>query len=404
MKFTSFDFKYLSIIFIFNLLLKLPRLNVPAGAFFDEGVHFVPAARDYLQGVFETEPTHPMLGKLFISAGIHLFGDNAWGWRIPEVLIGSIGVIFIYLLAKSMFGGRLIPVLASIFLTFEFSWFVHSRVGVIEVYAATFSLAGAFFFWQFLKTDKKLTLIFTGIFFGLAIASKWSSLFLLLFVGLYYIFQKRESFSQSLYKVILISGSAVVVYLAAFIFYLQKHSLAELFQLQINMFTFHASEHPEIVADITGRRINKLNYYYSPLTWLFNTFQIYAGSTDGVYSRIITHLYNPALFWGSITAIVLSIKRLNKNREKLFLIGSFLVFWVPWLIIPRISYPYYLLSSMPFGIILLSKILEENFEMRSFLVVGFTILAVLIFLFYYPVLSFLNVPNWYIRILTGSFL
>ena len=170
MKFTSFDFKYLSIIFIFNLLLKLPRLNVPSLSYFDEGVHFVPAARDYLQGVFETEPTHPMLGKLFISAGIHLFGDNAWGWRIPEVLIGSIGVIFIYLLAKSMFGGRFIPVLASIFLTFEFSWFVHSRVGVIEVYAATFSLAGAFFFWQFLKTDKKLTLIFTGIFFGLAIA------------------------------------------------------------------------------------------------------------------------------------------------------------------------------------------------------------------------------------------
>lgn len=48
--------------------------------------------------------------------------------------------------------------------------------------------------------------------------------------------------------------------------------------------------------------------------------------TSDSSSKIIGQFYNPALLWGSLAVMIVSIKKLGKDKEKTFLVGAFLVF------------------------------------------------------------------------------
>ena len=73
-------------------LLCLWRLWLPSAAYFDE-IHYLPAARDLLTGSAYRNPEHPPLAKEIIAAGIALFGDNAWGWRIFSAMAGALALL-----------------------------------------------------------------------------------------------------------------------------------------------------------------------------------------------------------------------------------------------------------------------------------------------------------------------
>ncbi|MEX0617224.1 MAG: glycosyltransferase family 39 protein [Candidatus Woykebacteria bacterium] len=406
-KFFRSEINVLVTLFIANLAIKFLRLTSPSDVYFDEGAYYIPTARSFLAGNFEANFEHPPLAKLFMAAGIKIFGDNPWGWRIPEVLVGSLGVIFIYLLAKKMFGGRLIPTLSALFLTFEFSWFVNSRVAVPEIYVATFSLAATLFFWSFFKEEKARYLGLAGIFFGLSIASKWNGLFLLAFGSCFYLWKKRATPLKSLPKLGLLFLIVGVVYLGSYSFYLLNHSLPDLINLHAKMFDYHTGGVFEKVEQ--KQEINNLVFHLTPMTWLLNPLYSYIGRQEYGSVQAIFFMFNPALFWGSIVLILKGAKDLVFHRtrslvtsEKTFLIGAFLTFWLPWFFVPRYNFSYYLLSAIPFGILLVTKFIEENFEKREFLLIGFAASVVLLFVFYYPLLSHLAVPLWYLTILTGS--
>lgn len=430
MKLVKWDFGFLAIIFLANLVLKSFRLGSPAQAYFDEGVYYIPAVREYLSGNFAANFEHPPLAKLFMSASVFIFGDNFWGWRLPEVLIGSLGVIFIYLLAKEMFppkthysssehsesrsrsnkvlawartiiSSRFIPILAAVFLTLEFSWFVNSRIATIEIYLATFSLAAAYFFWRFFKSESLKTLILTGAFFGLAIAAKWAGLLLIAFLMTFYIWSKRENLFPTVKKVILIGVIAVMVYLTSYSLYLSSHSLGDLSNLHVRMISYHLSDVQRRATEKTPE-VGLLSSAYAPWTWVFNQAYPYVGEDRGDTARIILFFYNPALFWGILGILVFRFKRIIKDSQELFLAGAFLSFWLPWLFAPRYTFPYYLLPALPFGIVLLSKFISDNYQRNKYLVLGFITSVILLFLFYYPLLSYASIPTWYLRLLTGA--
>ena len=405
MKLTKFDYWFLAGIFLLNLALKLFRLNSPAEVYFDEGAAYIPAARGYLQGNFDLNFEHPPLAKLFMSLGILVFGDNPWGWRIPEVLVGSLGVVFIYLLAKRLFGGNFTPILASLFLTFEFSWFVNSRIGTIEIYLATFSLAASFFFWNFFKEEKLKYSTLAGIFFGLAIAAKWSGVFLLIFLGIYYLWYKRKKLTGAFIRFTTTVLITALVCLGSYGFYLTAHSFTNLANLQIKMAKYHLQEVPKKEKARSVRGVGSTYSYlqvYHPSLWVFNPIFPYYGESIGERVKSVLFLFNPALFWGSLAVILISLKRLTKEKEKLFLVVAFTSFWLPWLFSPRFSLSYYLLGVMPFGILLLVKLIREKFKEWNFFITGFVVSVIALFFFYYPLLTAVSVHRWYFRILTGT--
>jgi len=132
----------LSLIVLLNLFLRLFRLDSPNFAYFDEKNFFLPVIRNSLQGLPDFSNEQPQLVKYIIVQSIRLFGDNPLGWRIPSAIFGILLVLATYFLAKKIFGGKSIPLLSALFLTFEFSLFIHSRIIMMEVFFATFVIFG----------------------------------------------------------------------------------------------------------------------------------------------------------------------------------------------------------------------------------------------------------------------
>lgn len=159
------------------LALLLLRLNVPARIYFDE-VHYVKAARVLLSLAKPINPEHPLVGKELIALGIRLFGDEPWAWRIMPALFGTLGL---HAFSRALWLAsqrRFATIAGTILLATSFSWFVISRIAMLDIFMASFvmlalwMLAGAVRY----PAQGRRRLILAGLFIGLALGAKWNAL------------------------------------------------------------------------------------------------------------------------------------------------------------------------------------------------------------------------------------
>lgn len=194
----------LSVLFIIVTLTG----PVQKGVYSDELAH-IPAGYSYWEtGDFRLNPEHPPLVKLL--AGIPLLAlqptlpleHQSWNasaqWefgkkflfesgqdadrilffsRIPMVLVGLLGGIFVYLWAKELYGKKA-GLFAMFLFVFEPTILAHTGIVQTDIGLMTFTFITAYFFWKFLGTNKTQHAILTGIFFGLTLATKYSGLHL----------------------------------------------------------------------------------------------------------------------------------------------------------------------------------------------------------------------------------
>lgn len=154
-------------------------------------VHYVPDARDVLRFGTESDtrvPTdddgafvvHPPVGKWFIAGGIAVLGDRPEGWRLGSALMGIAGVLMLFALARRLFGSARWALLAAGLLAVDGLWLTMSRVAMLDIIAATFTLAGVWACIEVLARVEEVRArvwptIAAGAAFGLALATKWSA-------------------------------------------------------------------------------------------------------------------------------------------------------------------------------------------------------------------------------------
>ncbi|MFM5932290.1 MAG: phospholipid carrier-dependent glycosyltransferase [Novosphingobium sp.] len=151
------------------------RLHIPSKIYFDE-VHYVKAARVLLSMERPQNPEHPLVGKEILAAGIALFGDNPKAWRIMPALFGTLGLFAFSRLVWAASGRALATILATLFLATNFTWFIQSRIAMLDIFMATFAMlafwqVAAAFRWQ---EQARWRLALAGLFLGLSMGSKWS--------------------------------------------------------------------------------------------------------------------------------------------------------------------------------------------------------------------------------------
>ena len=106
-------------------------------------------------------------------------GGNAWGYRLPGVLMGALTAAFLYLLGRLLFRRRSVGLFAAALALAEGMLFANSRIAMNDVYVTGFLVMAATLFvpiwlgswrrpWQVL-----LLLPIIGVLLGLALASKW---------------------------------------------------------------------------------------------------------------------------------------------------------------------------------------------------------------------------------------
>jgi hypothetical protein len=144
------------------------------GFAFDEA-HYIPAVRKMLYRGEVVNLEHPPLSKLLIMAGIRLLGDNPWGWRVPGTLLSTITVLLVGLIAYRVSRDVKLAMVSQTFAVTDVTFFNVSGLAILDPPFLTFTLLSLYFL-----LEKRMGL--AGLFLGLAMLSKTSTLIALLAV------------------------------------------------------------------------------------------------------------------------------------------------------------------------------------------------------------------------------
>ncbi len=165
----------ISALLIVAAITRFWHLGHPNEIVFDE-VHFVAQGRHYLHGESFLDP-HPPLAKLIIAAGIFIFGDHPWSWRVGNATLGTAIVGITYLLGRRMSGSRLVGALAGAIILCDGMYLVDSHYAVIDIVYLTCAAVAYLLFFRFAQTPdaaaRRRILPWIGLVLGLCLASKF---------------------------------------------------------------------------------------------------------------------------------------------------------------------------------------------------------------------------------------
>jgi len=168
--------------------LCIIRLTIPSAPYFDE-VHYLPASRALLDQSQWLNREHPLLGKEFIAAGIALFGDRPFGWRIFSVLAGTMAL---FAFCRAMWFAscsQFATLTFGLLLASGFSLFVHARIAMLDIFMVCFF---AIALWQIAAAMQepetgRRRLAIAGAALGLSMAAKWNAALLAVIPGIMFL-------------------------------------------------------------------------------------------------------------------------------------------------------------------------------------------------------------------------
>jgi len=155
----------------------------------------------------------PPLFNYLLAILTILFGEKIDVLRMLSVVFGSLTVPFMYLLGKALYD-RKVGLLSAFFLCFSSYHCLYSRLIYVEILVLFFAIAFSYFFWMgYFRSEKMRYLVIAGIILGLAIDTKYISLFLIIAIFIVILWVKR-SFRA------LIDKKLAIILIVAFLFFL----------------------------------------------------------------------------------------------------------------------------------------------------------------------------------------
>lgn len=346
------------------IALKAPQsiVNIPPNNMVFDEIYYAKTALEYLNKIPPTLSANPHLSTFIIAAGIVIFGETPFGWRLMPLLCGTLTLIVVYLLALQLFHKRKIALIAAFLLMFDFMHFSINRYALIEPEVTLFICLEYYFLYQYILAIIALdfkqafrNVFYVGICLGLGLACKWTALFTLIPIGiviLISIIRKAKLLNLSwllIYtlSVIVIPSLIYILSFAPYCIITQQTNLLELFlNAQKFMFWFHSAGINETRSMLQGSQ-----WWSWPL--IINPMNIYSLTIVPHKVISITLMGNPLIWWLGIPAIILVTIYAIKQRQisYLFIILLTAAQLLPFVFISRISYIYYFYSVTPFWIL-----------------------------------------------------
>lgn len=408
-------------------------------AYFDE-IYHARTAYETILGLEPYENTHPPLGKHIIALGILLFGMNPFGWRFMGTLFGVLMLPVFYHLLKQLFGKTSVCCAGTLLFALDFMHFTQTRIATIDTYSVFFLLLMYDAMVVFLRRDlledsmKRLTvpLLLSGLFTGLGIASKWTAAYgalglaLLFFGKLILTWKKHRSSPEELAK---LGPVAIKLCLWCCLFFLLipfgiyfsaylPHTLLDhnrgniwgnFWNYQFSMFNYHS----QLVAE---------HFFASPwYEWPFVVRPIWYFSKEpvdvaGHYSTI-SAFGNPLIWWSGIPALLCAAVLWIRERRPWAAVAlcGFLSVYLPWVLVPRLTFIYHYFTAVPFLIAALAGVFaklpettvgafsigreERKLTLAQLLPWAVVGGSFILFLIYFPVISGMPTSKAYVNAL-----
>ena len=380
-------FYFVILLTLFYFLLHLFFIKEVAEVVYDE-FYYTRFAKSFLEGdwIFDV---HPPLGKLIISSGLFLFGNNPIGWRITTQVFSSLLLPIIYLFTRKLTANNFAATFAALLYFFETIFFVEGHYAFFEIYVPFFLLLGGIFILNFQESGEKLDFFLGAVLFGLALSIKWSALFAIsvFTIYLFLIFKKNfaswlKSFEGAATFVIIVLGAYLITFIPPILQGL------DIFGWHLDALKFHQDK-------------SIIHPYHSPWwTWYFDirTVQFFSDTTsDGKFINVYA-LINPITSFVSLYALFFAfLKIIKKEFDKTALVFFLsMVSLFGWVLLPRGTFIYNVLPSLAFSIILSGVTLASIYQQSNlgrFIALGTVFLASLFFIFFFPFLVGLPVSK-----------
>jgi dolichyl-phosphate-mannose--protein O-mannosyl transferase len=393
-------------------VFRLPGLAYPKEEYFDE-VYHAKTALQYLRGEPPTEWVHPPTAKLLIAVPIAVVafvrgvpveqGYSAWTWRLAPALAGILLAPVFLLIALRVLPSERAALLATLLLLLDGVYLVQSRIAMTNVFAVLFQLLSVLLMLRAVR-EKQLpvaAMAWAGVALGLALSTRWTSLWAWGFLGLVFLAVRgRRAFTP---RELLLGALAFValpaaVYLLSYVPWMrQGHSVMDAVRWQRDMWGYHAN-------------LTATHTYFSPWwtwPWLYRpTWYFWNSSQDWV--RGIVAIGNPAIWWLSVPVSLWALATGVRWRDpaRIFCGAGFFLLYLPWGLSPRtLNFSHYLFEAIPYACLALGFWLDQHWGRGQAIVPrGYVVLVAVLFLVFLPFLTGMPVPMklWGFRFFPGS--
>lgn len=397
------------ILYFLSQLLFLVLIQFPKGYSFDE-FHYVPSAKQFLALQENRNWEHPPLGKLFMAAGIYLFGDRPIGWRYMSTVFGSLTLVGMYLLGFALFQSETTALWVALITLFNQLLYVQARIGMLDTFMMGFlawAMASFCATWHASKRDLHALFAFTGLALGLATACKWVGAvlwvgYVLLFVAIR-LFQKWEMvfknpspddwYTPSLWKgvswkhaVLYLGIIPLFAYFLTFIPYLfiknSQTAVTDFFGNQIKMW--------EGQLRVISRHPYMSHWQDWPLMIRPIWYAFEREGTHNEFARGVLLVGNPLIMWTGLIAIGACFWDWiqTRNRNAFLIFFFYFLYNACWIFIPRKIefYYYYYPAGMTLSLALayIFHDLEDSIQWTKWVFLG---AALGLFVYFFPILS-----------------
>ncbi len=371
--------------------------------YFDE-IYFARTAYEHQHNLPIYEWTHPPLGKLLMAIPMLFMGMTTFAYRLMGNIAGILMIPTIYVFAKMMFKETKYGVLAALIMAADGMHFVQSRLGTADGFLVLFIMLEYLFMYKYIVSEdeplrKRLwSLFWSGLFMGLAIATKWSGVFAGIGLALVFFFytgikifvHKKKWKKEDTIIIMSCFGFFVVVpiviYLLSYIpFYIVENAYIKDFKTFIEWQQYMYKYHHDLVA----------THPYSSMwyTWPITKQSVlyWVGTTnEGAITRIAL-LGNPVIWWFSIPCMIYTLFAaiITRKFKYWFLIIPIISMMASYVGIDRIMFLYHYFPVLPFVMLTIVAFIKwiGDITKHDFLIYIFVAVIIIVFIQFYPIYS-----------------
>jgi len=401
--------------------LRVINLATPKGFVFDE-VYYVDGARDLLKYGVEVDGlkpefiVHPPIGKWCIALGIKIFGDNEFGWRITAAIAGTLLILIAARIAHELFYSPFLTAITAALMACDGLLLVHSRTALLDLFLTLFVLTAAYFWFR-------QQFWYAGIFFGIALATKWSALYFIAlfgFVTLYRLFRDRsaaEPFRTFGVRILQFGILPFVIYVSSWIGWFVSgrgwdrtyatNPISSLIYYHNQMLDFHTS------------LVEKHAYQANPWGWLIMKrptsffYESPKGCGSNNCAQEVLALGTPVLWWSATIALFVlvcywlwQLYHKSIDSKLTFILLGIFAGYVPWFFFQkRTVFSFYAIVFEPFLILALiycAKLFidrSRNPADAQVIILGFVAVVFLNFVYFLPLYlgEVITYAQWHMR-------
>jgi dolichyl-phosphate-mannose--protein O-mannosyl transferase len=277
--------------------------------------------------------------------------------------------------------------LVGIFSMLNFWIYVHARIAMLDMFMVTFLLLAFYYFLKYkLEVKSKINFYLSSLFWGLAVAIKWSAVFI--YLPFFIILLIENHTKENLIDLFLFGLFSVYIYFVTFFPYMLVSGNFKMSFSQIFLST------PFVMLKLQESVPANHPYQSAWYTWPFMIRPIwfeFIRDPNSPFFKGVVLLGNPMqMLMGlvSVLGLAITFKKINGIAKSALIL--FLFSWLVWAIAPRkLSFFYYFFPSAIFYSFLIPMFLKVMLADKKFKIsLGIiTFLSLILFIYFFPIIS-----------------